>query len=345
MSTPMGSGTYVDQDESGVSIDITKYRGCKTDCKSTSGTCHILGNALVSWSCKKQACASLSTAEAEYFAVRTLGEVRNNTEQGGEKSPTGKESFAIHGAFEPRKTHNPATEAAVNLDELSNNDLITTAMPGIAKKLRSRKGNFVVTTTPPRSRYGPPKAWSKEVPRSNKRKIRDNANSDGDAEVNVQDIPHEKIPDRKKKDAVMSDDSYYDVEDDIEDTLIMKKFGMKKLHVRVLDAPMNNVSFHYRDNLEQWKYVYQRRIALERELRKDAVECSKIMELIFNTGLKKIVTMRGRCVDFSPTIINMYMDRSEYDQSELKVTDNQVCTVIAANQMKTWPVKDKLPAS
>ena len=26
MSTPMGSGTYVDQDESGVSIDITKYR-------------------------------------------------------------------------------------------------------------------------------------------------------------------------------------------------------------------------------------------------------------------------------------------------------------------------------
>jgi hypothetical protein len=120
MSTPMGSGTYVDQDESGVSIDITKYRGmigsllylmasrpdimfsvclcarfqanpkeshltavkrimkylkgttniglwypkgsvckligysdadyagCKTDRKSTSGTCHILGNALVS---------------------------------------------------------------------------------------------------------------------------------------------------------------------------------------------------------------------------------------------------------------------------------------------------------
>ncbi|XP_050891644.1 secreted RxLR effector protein 161-like [Lathyrus oleraceus] len=92
MSTPMGSGTYVDQDKSGISIDITKYRanpkeshltavkrimkylkgttnvglwypkgsicnlvgysdadyaGCKTDRKSTSGTCHILENALV----------------------------------------------------------------------------------------------------------------------------------------------------------------------------------------------------------------------------------------------------------------------------------------------------------
>ncbi|XP_050888753.1 secreted RxLR effector protein 161-like [Lathyrus oleraceus] len=141
ISTPMGSGTYVDQDEFGVAIDITKYRGmigsllyltasrpdimfnvclyaqfqanpkeshltvvkrimkylkgttniglwypkgsmcdlvgfsysdyagCKTDCKSTSGTCHILGNALVSWSCKKQVCVALNTTEAEYIVV------------------------------------------------------------------------------------------------------------------------------------------------------------------------------------------------------------------------------------------------------------------------------------
>ncbi|XP_050889605.1 secreted RxLR effector protein 161-like [Lathyrus oleraceus] len=141
MSTPMGSGSYVDQDESGVSIDITKYRcmigsllylitshpdimfnvclcarfqantkeshltdvkrimkylkgttnvglwypkgsicslvgysdgdyaGSKTGRKSTSGTCHILGKALLSWACKKQACVALSTAEAEYIAA------------------------------------------------------------------------------------------------------------------------------------------------------------------------------------------------------------------------------------------------------------------------------------
>ncbi|XP_058783433.1 secreted RxLR effector protein 161-like [Vicia villosa] len=141
MSTPMGSGIYVDQDVSGVSIDITKYRGMigsllyltvirpdimfsvclcfhfqanpkeshlmavkgimkylkgttnvglwypkgsicdllgysdanyvgyKTDRKSISGTCHILENALLSWSCKKQACVALSTAEAEYIAA------------------------------------------------------------------------------------------------------------------------------------------------------------------------------------------------------------------------------------------------------------------------------------
>ncbi|XP_050915603.1 secreted RxLR effector protein 161-like [Lathyrus oleraceus] len=141
MSTPMGSGSYVDQDESDVSIDIIKYRGMigsllyliasrpdiifsvclcarfqanpkeshitavkrimkylkgttkvglwypkgsisklvgysdadyagsKIDRKSTSGTYHILGNALVSWACKKQACVALSTSEAEYIAA------------------------------------------------------------------------------------------------------------------------------------------------------------------------------------------------------------------------------------------------------------------------------------
>ncbi|XP_050901784.1 uncharacterized mitochondrial protein AtMg00810-like [Lathyrus oleraceus] len=95
--TQMGSGTYLDQDESGTPINITnrpdtmfsvclcarfqaspkeshlsavkrimKYlkgtsnvglwypKGCKTDRKSTSGTCYIFGNALVSWPCKKQ---------------------------------------------------------------------------------------------------------------------------------------------------------------------------------------------------------------------------------------------------------------------------------------------------
>ena len=141
IATPMSPSTYIDKDESGKPIEITKYRGmigsllyltasrpdimfsvclcaryqscpkeshlvavkrimkylkgttnvglwypkgstcslygytdsdfagCKLERKSTSGTCHILGNALVSWSCKKQACVALSTAEAEYIAA------------------------------------------------------------------------------------------------------------------------------------------------------------------------------------------------------------------------------------------------------------------------------------
>jgi len=45
------------------------FGGCKTDRKSTSGTCFLLGNSLVSWSCKKQHSIALSTTEAEYMAA------------------------------------------------------------------------------------------------------------------------------------------------------------------------------------------------------------------------------------------------------------------------------------
>ncbi|XP_073223564.1 secreted RxLR effector protein 161-like [Cicer arietinum] len=54
-----------------VGYSDSDYAGCKTDRKSTSGTCHILGNALVSWSCIKQTCMALSTVEAEYIATRS----------------------------------------------------------------------------------------------------------------------------------------------------------------------------------------------------------------------------------------------------------------------------------
>nr|KYP38726.1 Retrovirus-related Pol polyprotein from transposon TNT 1-94 [Cajanus cajan] len=58
----------------GVSLSLigysdSDYAGCRLDRKSTSGTCHLLGSALVSWHSKKQACVALSTAEAEYIAA------------------------------------------------------------------------------------------------------------------------------------------------------------------------------------------------------------------------------------------------------------------------------------
>ena len=58
----------------GVSINLVGYTdadfaGCKIDRKSTSGTCQFLGNALISWSSRKQHSVALSTAEAEYVAA------------------------------------------------------------------------------------------------------------------------------------------------------------------------------------------------------------------------------------------------------------------------------------
>ncbi|KAI4340826.1 hypothetical protein MLD38_025627 [Melastoma candidum] len=45
------------------------FAGCKIDWKSTSETCQLLGDMLISWHSKKQAFVALSTAEAEYVAA------------------------------------------------------------------------------------------------------------------------------------------------------------------------------------------------------------------------------------------------------------------------------------
>ena len=45
------------------------FAGCKIDKKSTSGTCHFIGSALVSCHSKKQNNVALSTTEAEYISA------------------------------------------------------------------------------------------------------------------------------------------------------------------------------------------------------------------------------------------------------------------------------------
>ncbi|MCI02183.1 envelope-like protein [Trifolium medium] len=54
------------------------------------------------------------------------------------------------------------------------------------------------------------------------------------------------------------------------------------------------------------------------------------------------VFVRGKCVEFSPTVINRILGRSEEPQAEVEVTDNAVCKAITANQVKLWPKKGKL---
>ncbi|KAK2415783.1 hypothetical protein QL285_038238 [Trifolium repens] len=52
-----------------VGYSDSDFVGCKLDRKSTSGTCHLFCNSLVSWHSKKQVSIALSTAEAEYVAA------------------------------------------------------------------------------------------------------------------------------------------------------------------------------------------------------------------------------------------------------------------------------------
>ncbi|WJX28542.1 hypothetical protein P8452_17244 [Trifolium repens] len=56
------------------------------------------------------------------------------------------------------------------------------------------------------------------------------------------------------------------------------------------------------------------------------------------------VYVRGKCVHFSPAIINKYLGNKEDGYAELEVTNNQVCKTITANQVKVWPLKGKVPS-
>jgi len=52
-----------------VRFSDSDFAGCKLDRKSTSDTCHLFGNCLISWHSKKQRSVVLSTDEAEYVAA------------------------------------------------------------------------------------------------------------------------------------------------------------------------------------------------------------------------------------------------------------------------------------
>ena len=146
----------------------------------------------------------------------------------------------------------------------------------------------------------------------------------------------------------------------------------KKVPVNVPEAPLDNISFHFVESVQKWKFLYQRRLALERELSKEELECKEVMKLIESAGLLKTVKglgncyeklvkeflvnissscddnpskefmkvyMRGKCVRFSPETINKYLGRIEDSSAEVVVIDNQICKEITAQQVKQWLVK------
>ncbi|XP_050909205.1 uncharacterized protein LOC127122976 [Lathyrus oleraceus] len=131
------------------------------------------------------------------------------------------------------------------------------------------------------------------------------------------------------------------------------------------------------DGAAKWKYVIQRRVAIERELGQEAVEVKEVIELIKNTGLMKTVAtlpqcyeglvkefivnipedihdknsrefckvfVRGKCVKFSPNVINKFLGRGMDGGVDLETTDNEVCRTITTGQVKEWPSRNHLSA-
>ena len=60
----------------------------------------------------------------------------------------------------------------------------------------------------------------------------------------------------------------------------MKKSAGKKNVQIVENVPIDKVSFHLPEFSQRWKFIYHRRLAVERELSDEAAKIKEVMELI-----------------------------------------------------------------
>ncbi|MCI53448.1 envelope-like protein, partial [Trifolium medium] len=63
-----------------------------------------------------------------------------------------------------------------------------------------------------------------------------------------------------------------------------------------------------------------------------------------STEFRKVF-VKGKCVDFSPTVINQHLGRSVDEIAGLEVTQNEICKTLTGNVVKAWPRKHNLPAT
>ncbi|KAH1233366.1 hypothetical protein GmHk_09G025828 [Glycine max] len=185
----------------------------------------------------------------------------------------------------------PAPGDLIDLEEVESDEepIANKLAPGIAERLQSRKGKTPIKRSGRIKTMAQKKSTPITPTTSRRSKV--------------------AIPSKKRKE-ISSSDSDDDVELDVPDIKRTKTSG-KKVPGNVPDAPLDNISFHSIGNAERWKFVYQRRLALERELGRDALDCKEIMDLIKAAGLQKT---------------------------------HQIAKEITAKQVQHWPKKGKLSA-
>ncbi|CAI8584802.1 unnamed protein product [Vicia faba] len=125
-----------------------------------------------------------------------------------------------------------------------------------------------------------------------------------------------------KRKPVTASDSEYDVEANVLDIVssTRKKIGGRKIHVNVHDAPLNNVSFHTEGNVKKMEYICQIRVALEREISKNALGGHEVLKLLKEYGLMKIVSDIGPCYEklIMEFIVNISLECNEEGNEEFK---------------------------
>ncbi|XP_050890062.1 uncharacterized protein LOC127095409 [Lathyrus oleraceus] len=204
------------------------------------------------------------------------------------------------GGEEFRVTHdvsdNPNCEAeTVDLEEFSDNELLTSVVPSIAKRVRTQREKKTVVQRSPRKKI--------DVPTSPNPKV---------AESSLKRKGHGPTKSWSKG--------------------VSKKMKTKSVVVESdLDVPCDVTA-------SLWKYVYQKRLALERELAQNVLECKEIMALIQEAGLIKIVTQFSKCYEMlvKEFIVNVSEECADGKSKEFRKV---------YVRGKKWPLKGKLVAS
>ncbi|KAL5142192.1 hypothetical protein HKD37_09G025420 [Glycine soja] len=220
----------------------------------------------------------------------------------------------------------PAAGDLIDLEEVESDEepIANKLAPGIAERLQSRKGKTPIKRSGRIKTMAQKKSTPITPTTSRRSKV--------------------AIPSKKRKE-ISSSDSDDDVELDVPDIKRTKTSG-KKVPGNVPDAPLDNISFHSIGNAERWKFVYQRRLALERELGRDALDCKEIMDLIKAAGLQKTVTKLGDCYEslVREFIVNIPSDITNRKSDEYQKVFHQIAKEITAKQVQHWPKKGKLSA-
>ncbi|XP_050902848.1 uncharacterized protein LOC127115311 [Lathyrus oleraceus] len=189
---------------------------------------------------------------------------------------------------------------------------------------------------------------------------------DGSSDDQEESLLHHLKPSSKvevKKRKVKDDsESEEDVEEHVPDISPVKKTTVRKSPGKVPAVHLDNISFHIEDEVAKWKFVIQRRVAVERELGKDAADVKEVMDLIKAAGLLKTVAGFSQCYEglVKDFIVNIPEDIADKNNKEfckvfvrgrkiegageLEVTNNEVCREITSRQVKGWSVKKHLPA-
>jgi len=211
----------------------------------------------------------------------THSDKRVPSEHSAEKlSPEKEEHSRIEVIPEKDICANKVNEDLVNIDDRVYGDISTAKreVERVAKRLRSNKRKVVYheDETPKfknkTAGIDCKKIWSKVKVKSTATRSR-------------------------KRKVASSDESDYYVGEDVSGINVSasKRFTEMKVVKTVTNVPIDKASFHFPENALRWKYIFHRRLALERELGKEAMEMEQVMSMIKEVGLLKTVCNIGNC--------------------------------------------------